>query len=328
MGDHAARSPIRIGGELARACRQHPGTTGDHGRGNYYSKPIPVAVCDVYARLVEHGKSVVVKQLSDQTAATHQLLDRFDSYYRPLKHAERKLRFEDVTLRLAAKALLKVQFEEDRDGFFYRLDGKLRHLLLDEFQDTSRLQWQVLAPLAMETASGADDHSFFCVGDAKQSIYGWRGGSPELFGHLESQWPSLDWDSLTNSFRSAPLIIETVNRVFGGIGGNPVFTDENLQVAANEWGTGYAKQSANDAELAGYVCLTTSLANPKKQDDCTIEPRRDRRCLSQDASRSVGVLTRANVCARMIEAPWHRGVAASEGGNPPPTRWPAPCSRR
>lgn len=62
---------------------------------------------------------------------------------------------------------------------FCRLGGRLRHLLLDEFQDTSLEQWQALAPLAGEAL--ANGGSLFYVGDVKQAIYAWRGGDARLF---------------------------------------------------------------------------------------------------------------------------------------------------
>ena len=68
----------------------------------------------------------------------------------------------------------------------FRLDGGIRHVLLDEFQDTSPSQWRVLRSLAQSvTAKGGG--SFFCVGDAKQAIYGWRGGVAEIFDALDGE---------------------------------------------------------------------------------------------------------------------------------------------
>ena len=61
---------------------------------------------------------------------------------------------------------------------WFRLDGRISHLLLDEFQDTSLMQWKVLRPLAEEIVSDSSgERTFFCVGDVKQSIYGLAGWS-------------------------------------------------------------------------------------------------------------------------------------------------------
>ena len=63
----------------------------------------------------------------------------------------------------------------------FRLDSSYDHWLLDEFQDTSRLQWQALRDLVDEVIqSDSGRRSFFYVGDTKQAIYSWRGGDPRL----------------------------------------------------------------------------------------------------------------------------------------------------
>src|SRR5262249_57171167 len=97
-----------------------------------------------------------------------------------------QLRFGEVTRALAA-ALDRKELRLDSLGF--RLDAAVEHLLLDEFQDTSLDQWQVLQPIALRIARasrGGAPRSFFCVGDVKQAIYGWRGGMAEIFDTLQS----------------------------------------------------------------------------------------------------------------------------------------------
>jgi ATP-dependent helicase/nuclease subunit A len=79
--------------------------------------------------------------------------------------------------------------QEARLYIDYRLDCKLDHWLLDEFQDTSDLQWEVLRNLADEILQDASgQRSFFYVGDVKQAIYGWRGGNARLFGKILEQY--------------------------------------------------------------------------------------------------------------------------------------------
>ncbi len=68
---------------------------------------------------------------------------------------------------------------------YHRLDATYDHWLLDEFQDTSRLQWNALRDLVDEVLqSDSGQRSFFYVGDTKQAIYGWRGGDPRLFTEI------------------------------------------------------------------------------------------------------------------------------------------------
>ena len=70
-------------------------------------------------------------------------------------------------------------------GMNFRLDSSFDHWLLDEFRDTSRLQWQALRDLVDEIIqSDSGRRSFFYVGDTKQAIYSWRGGDPRLFDEV------------------------------------------------------------------------------------------------------------------------------------------------
>ncbi|MDR3358999.1 MAG: UvrD-helicase domain-containing protein [Desulfovibrio sp.] len=99
-----------------------------------------------------------------------------------------------------------------------RLGSRLRHFLLDEFQDTSREQWQTLKPLVEDALSRGG--TLTCVGDVKQSIYGWRGGEPELFDAvfeddaLNRLAPGMTRDVLPFNWRSGPVITAHNNSFF------------------------------------------------------------------------------------------------------------------
>ena len=67
---------------------------------------------------------------------------------------------------------------------FCRLGTSLTHILVDEFQDTSREQWEAIHPLVLEALSRGG--SLTWVGDVKQAIYGWRGGDATLFDEVRS----------------------------------------------------------------------------------------------------------------------------------------------
>ena len=80
------------------------------------------------------------------------------------------------------------------------------------------------------------DRSFFCVGDVKQSIYGWRGGDPRLFGRVEEHYRhgagrEFAVQSMDVSWRSAPAVLELVNAVFE----QPDLLREFDPVAAERW---------------------------------------------------------------------------------------------
>lgn len=105
---------------------------------------------------------------------------------------------------------------------FCRMGDRLYHLLVDEFQDTSRAQWSAALPLASECL--AKGGSLFYVGDVKQAIYGWRGGDARLFdevaddGELVAMSGGLTCDNLPHNWRSSAEIIGFNNDVFGRLG--------------------------------------------------------------------------------------------------------------
>ncbi|WP_033788092.1 RecB-like helicase [Helicobacter pylori] len=99
--------------------------------------------------------------------------------------------------------------------FYFRLDSKIAHILIDEFQDTSLNDYKILAPFIDEIKAGIGQakwqRSVFFVGDVKQSIYGFRGSFSSLF---ESVSKDFYHDNLEFNHRSAPLIIDYVNTIF------------------------------------------------------------------------------------------------------------------
>ncbi|MDR0993166.1 MAG: UvrD-helicase domain-containing protein, partial [Verrucomicrobiota bacterium] len=105
----------------------------------------------------------------------------------------------------------------------FRLDARFQHWLLDEFQDTSLVQWSVLENLMDEILQNpSGEHTLFYVGDTKQAIYEWRAGDPRLFHRILNKYnrpgrPPVIEEAppLTRSWRSAPVILETLNTVFG-----------------------------------------------------------------------------------------------------------------
>ena len=97
----------------------------------------------------------------------------------------------------------------------YRFDGRFRHWALDEFQDTSREQWAALHQLVEEVIADDGERSLLIVGDAKQAIYGWRGGDVALF-EAEAESGQYELGELSMSYRFRPEIAHIVNRVFDG----------------------------------------------------------------------------------------------------------------
>lgn len=112
-------------------------------------------------------------------------------------------------------ALLNGYEELPAEFFYFRLDSKIAHILIDEFQDTSLNDYKILAPFIDEIKAGIGQakwhRSVFFVGDVKQSIYAFRGSFSSLF---ESVAKDFYHDNLQFNHRSAPLIINYVNTIF------------------------------------------------------------------------------------------------------------------
>lgn len=104
----------------------------------------------------------------------------------------------------------------DRDFLYFRLDSNYNHILIDEFQDTSILQYNILKPLIEEIISGNSEKfkTFFYVGDPKQSIYRFRGGNKELFDYVLQQNSQIALNSLNTNYRSNKVVVDFVNSVF------------------------------------------------------------------------------------------------------------------
>jgi exodeoxyribonuclease V beta subunit len=108
---------------------------------------------------------------------------------------------------------------EDFEYLYFRTGSRIRHLLIDEFQDTSELQWDALRHLVRAGLRG--NESFFYVGDSKQAIYRWRGGEPELFERVRENL-GLERHRLPHSYRQNRVLLDYVNSVFKKIQQNLV----------------------------------------------------------------------------------------------------------
>lgn len=103
-----------------------------------------------------------------------------------------------------------------REAIDFRIDAKIDHWLLDEFQDTSNADWNGLWPLINEAASDDASRTVFVVGDRKQAIYGWRGGDVGLFKKItDEHLPGIKTAPMYESFRSCPEVLELVNKICG-----------------------------------------------------------------------------------------------------------------
>lgn len=137
--------------------------------------------------------------------------------------------------------------ENDRvtEEFLELIGGKIDTIMIDEFQDTSVLQWKILK-LLMNTSE-----NIICVGDEKQSIYNWRGGEKELFEKLETMIEG-NVQNLDKSYRSYKAIIENINKIFNGYDTKWNYVD-----------SGYRDDEEYQKGYFGYFIRNTKEETPK-----------------------------------------------------------------
>jgi ATP-dependent exoDNAse (exonuclease V) beta subunit len=189
------------------------GLGGAAEEGVYRKQEFPEGMREAYLPVVRHAVAMVVRKHAMRSRALASLLERFVPEYEALKREAGVVRFEDVP-----RALDRGVEAGALGAMYYRLDTRFRHVLLDEFQDTSAEQFALVEPMVSEIVSGEDDaRSVLIVGDPKQTLYSWRNAAPGLMDEVERRWPAaFTRDELHLSRRSSPAVLEAVNRVFGG----------------------------------------------------------------------------------------------------------------
>lgn len=224
--------------DLAKGNRWEHGSIASSLR-KYAEKEFPKAISAAAGR--KYSEVFKDPPASDELEkAWYEFVRAANSYHRgtvTLKRGRRQKPFVDLAKRISEK-FLDAQSEagaalqalipawasqalESPGGVseaLCRMGSRLTHFLVDEFQDTSDEQWRVLHALVLEAISRGG--SFTWVGDVKQSIYGWRGGDPQLFNkalqdaELTAVVPKPSQEKLEDNWRSLPAITEHTNALF------------------------------------------------------------------------------------------------------------------
>ncbi len=160
---------------------------------------------------------------AEKAEALHQFAQAFLARYAAAKQLRGWLDFDDLILR--ARALL--QDERVAAWVLYRIDGGIDHILVDEAQDTSPHQWDIIELLTDEFYSGSGARvdvarTLFVVGDKKQSIYSFQGADPLEFDRksltfeekIKAAGQVFQHRSLDYSFRSSSAILRFVDTIF------------------------------------------------------------------------------------------------------------------
>ncbi len=263
--------------------------------------------CFAYLRHVLLGRQIV------RTRGLYRLLAAYGREHRDHIVRTGQLAFNDIAQLLApASGLTPAHLRSQLDG---RLDARFLHWLLDEFQDTSLVQWAVIENLLDEVIQNPDgDRTLFYVGDTKQAIYEWRSGDPRLFRRIldkynrPGQEPAIEIAApLVKSWRSSPVILDAVNAVFGTLPAMPLPGDEKHEgdwpVISARWAGEWTPHEAagKNLDLSGHVSLHI-LPRPHKDDEDPPTPISRAADLIEQFQRdipdfnrlSVAILTRGN----------------------------------
>lgn len=167
---------------------------------------------------IRHMFNLRVHRILKQIKAKIDFVGFVEDVYNCNSRRKGKLTFSDFTRFSAVKEgseeALKLENLE------YRFDEKFDHWALDEFQDTSELQWACLKTLVGQAATSGGGRTVMTVGDLKQSIYTWRGGNDAPFKEMMS-WDAFktkgygEIKDLSTSYRYEKNICDFINAVFG-----------------------------------------------------------------------------------------------------------------
>lgn len=195
---------------------------------------------DVVINKTAKDREIIEQLIPDLLQATHRIYKLYGKIYfyeaflknlvplsllNSISNEIKRIQNEQQILSISQfNRIIYEELKNQPAPFIYeRLGEKYRHFFIDEFQDTSEMQWLNLVPLIDNALSGQDDFgkegSLMIVGDPKQAIYRWRGGKAEQFmelssGHNPFSNPSKTTVSLDTNYRSFSQVINFNNGIF------------------------------------------------------------------------------------------------------------------
>ncbi|RME61055.1 MAG: hypothetical protein D6780_02345, partial [Candidatus Dadabacteria bacterium] len=285
-----------------------------NGKETYCNKAIPVEAQTAAWDLFNYYTYNRLEELNRHLQSLYDVLRRYHHYYLAVNYSEGILSFEDVKWFLFREKILG-----NLEEVYFRLDCSFSHILLDEFQDTSRLEWWLLMPIVEEVLSKAGkENVFLCVGDLKQAIYGWRGGASDILRDIPKIWSYVAEEQLTKSWRSAKAIIEFVNYFFSALSRSEVLS--MYSSAISKWEHSFSPHTTAVKE-EGYVGIY--FVENKDDEDAT--PLEQVIPLIKDiinslptSSLSIAVLCRKNETASQIMYELLKaGIQCTSGGSSP-----------
>ncbi len=264
---------------------------GDQTISLYKNFDVPASVFELICDALNCAAKAEMASACESTRAVAEVIKMFDQVCERRLRRKGKFGFDDVKAKMGEWAL-----QEDkrlmREALDYRLDAKYQHWMLDEFQDTSRVDWLGLSPLIDEAAAN-DEGSIFLVGDKKQAIYAWRGGDVKLFDELRDHYGDhLAVETMKKSYRSASEVLELVNRVCGNgatmkslYGSAAIRWEWEDHIAAKQEMRGHARveciveNEEKDARLQRMVAILHEVGISRKQLSCGVLVRTNKELL-------------------------------------------------
>ncbi len=255
-----------------------------------------------------------LKALCEEEALT--VFDPYIEIFRHIKEDfEQKARKDDLLFLEELNKKARALFDDGAvtvEELYYRLATRFHHYLLDEFQDTSLLQWSNLKMMVEEALSTGG--SLFYVGDKKQAIYGFRGGEIRLFDAIQREFAHFNVcrEQLAYNYRSQKALVDFNNRIFSlenlrrFIAAKEefeeekkktpvIFTDREFQMLENVYGS--SRQSHIPGREAGVVRVEIVVSDRKEERESMIREMLIGRI--EDAQRrfpfkDIALLTRSN----------------------------------
>jgi len=195
------------------------GTTGLIYNGNKLKKASDAEHKEYINARHEELREILSKEIFNEVLIPFEekifeLSSEIYNLYDSFKIRDKKFTFSDIAIYTYMAIFNKNNALRDENGltdiFFETLDMNIEAIFIDEFQDTSILQWKILYEFTKKAKT------VICVGDEKQSIYGWRDGEKRLFENLETILEAKE-DSLGKSYRSDRNIVSYCNQFFKAI---------------------------------------------------------------------------------------------------------------
>jgi len=210
----------------------------------------------ISSRLQQHGTTYFLLRMVNGVLYQLAVLGEIEKEFEAVKKDKNLLMISEFN-----KLITNIILHEPVPFIYERIGEKFRHYLIDEFQDTSELQWKNLLPLVANSLAGG--HKNLVVGDGKQAIYRFRNGQvdqfrvlPGLPGHFEKEVfgeaatalaANSETSILGRNFRSKPAVVEFNNRFFRYVAG--LFPGKVQQIYEG------LEQTCNPSKQDGFVSL-------------------------------------------------------------------------